>query len=1689
MSFDGNTQNPRVSVFCHVYNGEAYIEEMIRSVLNQTFVNFEFIILDDGSTDGTARIVQPFLGDRRMKYVYQENIGRSGDAFDKILNRGLELTKGELFCVLGADDIFLPHKLERQVREFDRYPYLDVLFSNAYHIDAKGNVLPSDFRCPEALSFTDRDLLRILFVKNIVPHPTVMMKRSSIDLMGGFETGFAPDYQFWLKSAPFLKFKYLDEKLMKYRIHDKGYSTSNPDRSRKEAVKIISSMRDLYTIEDLYPEILYCSNINHAIYSAHLDFGNRLMLAYGSDLVSPLAVKEYNRAHEIKPDGLEAIWNLTFLLWLGGDRSKSVQLLAHLEEFSPKYLWIRQNHYLIRQLKAGKGFPIRSLKLLSETPQTSELLRKIEFTRTPQQNERVKRLDLKRPGIKKRLVSSPPKGAQKDGLTDRFPFQAHFLMIDKCNAKCIFCGGNYFYSETNRRITLQKFQKMATNLKLERFQKIVLAGAGDPLLNPDLIPIIQYTNQRYPNVRVSITTNGIALTEEMAEALLQCKISDLNVSINAATRNVYKRMMQVDCFEKVCRNVERLVALRRKKGAGPVLQFSSPINRLNIEDLPALVELGKGIGIDSINIFYTRFYPERIRHLNVDREEDRLNNQDSLFYYQDLSDQMVEKAKWLAGKYGIHFFHEPLFKEFIIPQPCVWPETQLMVGFDGEIYPCGGAEVHFKEKVEGGIYHFGNALTQPIEEFWNGDIYRLLRISSKGGEDCPVTECKVCANRMNPRDEKAHIMQWDAPEIATCKEMGEKIDTLREREAERERPLVSVIVPTYNRPNMLLETLKSILNQTYSNYEVIVVNDAGVDVEKVVTLLDSSGRIAYVRHSKNQGLAAARNTGLKMAEGKYIAYLDDDDIYYPDHLETLVNFLENSDYKVAYTDAYRSHQKRVGESYVVERRDLPYSFDFDYDRILVENFVPVLCFMHEKSCLEEVGFFDESLTTLEDWDLWIRMSRKFKFAHIPKITCEFSWREDGSSMTSEKRIHFIRNQKRIYEKYRCYSKDKPELANQQEAFLKNYGEMVNQEYDRIQQLISKNLIEDAIIGLERLLILTPLHSLAHDDLGVLYFHRGDTERALYHFTQSLQSDPKNRNALKNLADLKQVMGETEEALRLYQKILTKELTDVDALLGMAKVCTQTDRADEAKFYYSKVLEIEPARETAKQGLNILSKGLPESPIPKSEVPLEKETPLPEGDQRLISITILIHNQLEYTKKCLESIFRYTDLPYELLIVDNGSTDGTMKFLNDLGEGRVTVGGWRIRVGEDGELVGSWLKNEKGKKKKKLQTQKTSCQRFKVIRNEKNLGFAAGNNQGMAEARGEYIVLMNNDVVVTTGWLNRMIAVAERNPKIGIVGPMSNYVSGPQWVSQVGYDTATLTGLNQFAQDYSRRHLGQAKPFWRVVGFCMLIKRAVVEKIGGLDSRYGLGNFEDDDFSLRARLAGFESWIAEDCFVHHFGSRTFAGSGIDYSESLKRNWEIFKKKWGIPSEIEYGAPFDLSEILSQGFDPVRHYCPLTPEEYSLSRGEELFQAGDVEGAKLIFNRLLQENPDEVDLLNNLGVIAYQEGEFDQAITYFNRALTLNPDHLDALENLGHCMVAKGAYREAVQYFERALELKPGDLSLLNSLGNCLIQTGDFLRAEDVYHRSYEIDETQMKVREILAGLERLKSMETERRAAP
>jgi GT2 family glycosyltransferase/2-polyprenyl-3-methyl-5-hydroxy-6-metoxy-1,4-benzoquinol methylase/tetratricopeptide (TPR) repeat protein len=261
--------------------------------------------------------------------------------------------------------------------------------------------------------------------------------------------------------------------------------------------------------------------------------------------------------------------------------------------------------------------------------------------------------------------------------------------------------------------------------------------------------------------------------------------------------------------------------------------------------------------------------------------------------------------------------------------------------------------------------------------------------------------------------------------------------------AQSRNPLVSVIVPTFNRRDTLKTALQSIIQQTFTDFEIIVINDAGIDVEDIVASFNARNNVSSIRHGKNRGLAAARNSGLGVARGKYIAYLDDDDRYACHHLETLVSFLEESRYQAAYTDAWQICQRKEQGEYFEIQRSVPYSRDFNRDMLLLTNCFPVLCMMHEKVCLETTGVFDETLTTHEDWDLWIRLSRHFGFAHIKQITAEFTWRMDGSSMTSRIPSDFLRTKRLIYEKYDEYFRLQPHLIPIKDQELRDLESRVN----------------------------------------------------------------------------------------------------------------------------------------------------------------------------------------------------------------------------------------------------------------------------------------------------------------------------------------------------------------------------------------------------------------------------------------------------------------------------------------------------------------------------------------------------------------------------------------------------------------------------------------------------------------------
>jgi glycosyltransferase involved in cell wall biosynthesis len=196
-----------------------------------------------------------------------------------------------------------------------------------------------------------------------------------------------------------------------------------------------------------------------------------------------------------------------------------------------------------------------------------------------------------------------------------------------------------------------------------------------------------------------------------------------------------------------------------------------------------------------------------------------------------------------------------------------------------------------------------------------------------------------------------------------------------------ESPTVSVVIPTYNRAHLLVRSIQSVLNQSYQDFEIIVVDDGSTDNTEEVIKSFNDERVKYIRHEGNKGNAAARNTGIKVAKGEYVAFQDSDDEWLPKKLEKQVNLLRSlpETFAVVYSGFYKIVD---GEKFYIPSSEIYPREGNIHSSLLKGNFIGTPSILVRKSALLCVGFFDEKLPRLVDWDLVIRLSKKYQFKLI-----------------------------------------------------------------------------------------------------------------------------------------------------------------------------------------------------------------------------------------------------------------------------------------------------------------------------------------------------------------------------------------------------------------------------------------------------------------------------------------------------------------------------------------------------------------------------------------------------------------------------------------------------------------------------------------------------------------------------------
>jgi GT2 family glycosyltransferase len=250
---------------------------------------------------------------------------------------------------------------------------------------------------------------------------------------------------------------------------------------------------------------------------------------------------------------------------------------------------------------------------------------------------------------------------------------------------------------------------------------------------------------------------------------------------------------------------------------------------------------------------------------------------------------------------------------------------------------------------------------------------------------------------------------------------------------------------------------------------------------------------------------------------------------------------------------------------------------------------------------------------------------------------------------------------------------------------------------------------------------------------------------------------------------------------------------------------------------------------------------------------------PASDAATTKATIIMvtFNNLLLNRLALETLLAHSG-DCEIVVVDNASGDGTADYLKELA---------------------------------------ALNPRIRPLFNEQNLGFARANNQGIAAASGDVLVLLNNDALVPPGWLPRLLRHLD-GADVGAVGPVTNRIGNE---AQVEVACRTYGDFLNVAADLAATRAGSAFEISTLTMFCFAIKRQTFEQVGPIDESFGVGTLEDDDYSLRLKKAGFRLLCAEDVFVYHFGEASFGKLVSDgsYAKILLENKRRFEQKWNRP----------------------------------------------------------------------------------------------------------------------------------------------------------------------------------------------
>ncbi|MCB1671702.1 MAG: glycosyltransferase [Pseudomonadales bacterium] len=646
-------------------------------------------------------------------------------------------------------------------------------------------------------------------------------------------------------------------------------------------------------------------------------------------------------------------------------------------------------------------------------------------------------------------------------------------------------------------------------------------------------------------------------------------------------------------------------------------------------------------------------------------------------------------------------------------------------------------------------------------------------------------------------------------------------------------PLVTVIVRTTRRPE-LTEALESIARQTYRPLEVVLVDASGQGLPDHSILPDLI-QVTPVSHGEHLPRPVAANLGLQASHGDLLLLLDEDDWISPGHLSNLVRALQDrQDIKAAYSSTRKTDSRG---------RPLDEVFDRDYDPVLLkrDNYIPIHAMLFSRELVAAGCEFDESLDIYEDWDFWLQLSRQTDFLHLDEVSAFY--RQGGGSATdiSDQELRysgdnpFANARRAVYRKWlprwsseeineligRTVPRDEFDLLAREMSESAQQIQEMNAYAGSLRAMLDKSTQEAANLTREADELRKTLHKLKREH-ALSDLHRDRHLRDLESSLNEIYALP----SWRLMGPFRRLKRQLDQALlfplkqkihyRRYGTELKAPVTGLEAGSVLEEEFSAPELQEDVKSRY---------REEAAANLQRFFDSGSTLVIPKTEQPR-------------VSILLVLYNQAPLTLLCIESILKFAPAPYELVIVNNASSD------------------------ESGQLL-ERLANAT------------------VIQNADNEGFVKAVNRGVEACRGRYLLLLNNDAMLHLYAIESAMETLQNTPDAGAVGGRILLLDGSlQEAGSIIFSNGSCLGYG--------RHGDPDAPefqFRREVDYCsgafLLCETALFRQLEGFDLDYAPAYYEDSDFCIRLQKQGLKVIYDPGAVITHY---EFASSGGQHKAS-------------------------------------------------------------------------------------------------------------------------------------------------------------------------------------------------------------